>query len=290
MTQAEASATERAARPRQALALSMLHWQQATDSPSIIAADSTFAKAVQAAVGNSSPSWLSSVTDMLHLAHLVSKPAVEVEPTDEGNVDLIRQKWAEVTWPTGDIQLLQTAMLTAAEVRLRQLSQGHLAAAVTDSSSQEQGHNDSSSQAPYGRQLLASANDLICRLVRIQQVPMGLGIGGAHKAESRADSAPQQQLHPAVVNSLAARACQLSPDSSTLAEAVVAASVLTDSIVAQHHSNNGSTAMADGSEDVQDASQDLLTGPGLDVPTDAVWRCAELLIHDAAQGYAATYL
>lgn len=195
-----------AAWPRQALALTIAHWELTTGSGSLLGSLS--------ATLNHEPI-TPTAGSLLMLANLTSKASCAVQqPLPDQAMDA----WQHATWPTGDTELLCMSMVMAAEQHLQSI-----AGRFGKSQSSNPG------QAAGKLQQAVSAAALLL-------TQMAVCVSEAMKSASDADTddevegvrqkAQSEGLHPAVVGAMATRLYQLSDGNCQAAMVLLVASVL----------------------------------------------------------------
>ena len=192
------------AHPRQALAMTIAHWELATKATSLLGSfpATLDEQPVSAAAGS-----------LLMLASLTSKGGCAVEqPLPDQAMDT----WQHATWPTGDTKLLCMSMMLAADERLQAFANsfGKSSAAGSGSGKLQQAVSAAAT-------LLTHVTACVCE-----------AMGPASGADEEDGEDPSQQptqfqgLHPAVVGSMATRVFQLSDGNPNAAMALLVAAVL----------------------------------------------------------------
>ena len=235
-----------AAHPRQALALTIAHWELTTNTTS-------FLGSLPATLGQDSiPPTASS---LLMLASLTSKAACTVEqPLPDQAMDT----WQHATWPTGDTELLCMALVLAADQRLQSFAD----------SFRKNGNQNADSKPGKLQQAVSAAAALLTQLAVCASEALGLTADVDDDEEEGEAQARFQGLHPAVVGAMATRVFQLSSGNIQAAMALLVASVLPewdlDHLRAGHASNspasngpafNGPAAVGPADGAVSDAEQ-----------------------------------
>ena len=229
------------AHPRQALGLTIAHWELTTSTTSLLGS-------LPATLGQDSiPPTAGS---LLMLASLTSKAACTVEqPLPDQAMDT----WQHATWPTGDTELLCMALVLAADQGLQSFA---------DSFGKNE--NQSTDSKPGKLQwAVSAAAALLTELAVCASEALGLT---ADHGDDEDDSEPQarfQGLHPAVVGAMATRSFQLSSGNIQAAMALLVASVLPawelDFLRAEHASagpaHNGPAAAGPPDGAFSDAEQ-----------------------------------
>ncbi|KAL3148134.1 hypothetical protein ABBQ38_014415 [Trebouxia sp. C0009 RCD-2024] len=198
-----------AAWPRQALALTLAHWELATKTSCMLGRLSPTmpSNGVEAPINPAAGS-------LLLLSSLVSKASCSVQqPLPDQAMDA----WQHAPWPTGDTDLLCMGMVLAADPALQSF--------VLKMGSQQ----DSSQSQAAGKlqQMVIAAATLLSELAVCASdalTPMTVDEDGTGEESPR--SGQSQGLHPAVVSALAVRVFQLSNGNPTAAMAFLVASVL----------------------------------------------------------------
>ena len=194
-----------AARPRQALALTLAHWELTTKTSCTLGCLSpTMGDAIINPAAGS----------LLMLSSLVSKASCCVQqPLPDQAMDA----WQHLPWPTGDIDLLCMGLVLAAD----QMLQGFV-----DRLGAQQDSGQSQSLGKLQQAVTAAATLLSelagCAFDALPPATAADDEGGVQSPRST----QSQGLHPAVVGSLAVRVFQLSDGNSTAAMAFLVASVL----------------------------------------------------------------
>ena len=195
-----------AARPRQALALTLAHWELATKT--------------SCTLGRLSPTMGDTPLNpaagsLLMLSSLVSKASCCVhQPLPDQAMDA----WQHAPWPTGDTDLLCMGLVLAADPALQSF--------VDKLGAQQESNAQSQTQGKLQQAVTAAATLLSevagCAYNALPPAMATEDEGG----EESPRSAQSEGLHPAVVGSLAVRAFQLSDGNPTAAMAFLVASVL----------------------------------------------------------------
>ncbi len=193
-----------AAHPRQALALTIAHWELTTSTTSLLGC-------LPATLGQDSIPFTAG--SLLMLASLTSKAACTVEqPLPDQAMDT----WQHATWPTGDTELLCMALVLAADQRLQSFADGF-------------GKNGNlSADSKHGKlqQAVSAAAALLTQLAVCASEALGLTADVDDDEEEGEPQARFQGLHPAVVGAMATRVFQLSSGKIQAAMALLVASVL----------------------------------------------------------------
>ena len=194
--------------PRQAVALSIAHWELATKTASILGG---------LPPSRGQASFSPAAGSLLLLSSLVSKASCTVRhPLPVQAMDA----WQHATWPTGDSDLLCLAAVLAVE----QLPQG-----LADKASDKNG----SKGGPAGthQQAVVAAAALLAQL----DVSVSEALASAAAADNNSDDrqhspgfVQSQGSHPAVIGAVAVRVFQLSTGNPNAAMAILVASVLPD--------------------------------------------------------------
>lgn len=193
-----------AAHPRQALALTIAHWELTTNTTSLLGS-------LPATLGQDPiPSTAGS---LLMLASLTSKATCTVEqPLPDQAMDT----WQHATWPTGDTELLCMALVLAADQRLHSFADNF----------GKDGNQSVDSKPGKLQQAVSAAAALLTQLAVCASEALGLT---ADVDDDEGEGEPQaryQGLHPAVVGAMATRVFQLSSGNIQAAMALLVASVL----------------------------------------------------------------
>ena len=215
-----------AAHPRQALALTIAHWELTSNTTSLLGS-------LPATLGQHSiPPTAGS---LLMLASLTSKAACTVEqPLPDQAMDT----WQHATWPTGDTELLCMALVMAADQRLQSFA---------DSFADSFGKNgNQSADSKPGRlqQAVSAAAALLTQLAVCASEALGLTAADDDEEEGK-PQARFQGLHPAVVGAMATRVFQLSSGLIQAAMALLVASVLPEwelDLLRAEHAGTGPAA------------------------------------------------
>ena len=235
-----------AAHPRQALALTIAHWELTTNTTSLLGC-------LPATLGQDSIS--PTAGSLLMLASLTSKAACTVEqPLPDQAMDT----WQHATWPTGDTELLCMALVLAADQRLQSFAD----------SFRKNGNQNADSKPGKLQQAVSAAAALLTQLAVCASEALGLTADVDDDEEEGEAQARFQGLHPAVVGAMATRVFQLSSGNIQAAMALLVASVLPewelDRLRAGHASNspasngpafNGPAAVGPPDGAVSDAEQ-----------------------------------
>ena len=194
-----------AARPRQALALTLAHWELATKT--------------SCTLGRLSPTMGDTPLNpaagsLLMLSSMVSKASCCVhQPLHDQSMDA----WQHAPWPTGDTDLLCMGLVLAADPLLQSFVD-KLGAQQETAQSQTQGKL---------QQAVTAAAMLLSEVAGCAYNALPPAMATEEEGgEETPCSAQSQGLHPAVVGSLAVRAFQLSDGNPTAAMALLVASVL----------------------------------------------------------------
>lgn len=191
--------------PRQALALTMAHWELATKSTSLLGS--------LPAVLEQTPV-TPAASSLLMLASLTSKAACVVQqPLPDQAMDT----WQHATWPTGDTELLCMSLVLAADQHLQSFA---------DRFGKDQGLTPDH-RAGKLQQAVSAAVMLLTQLA----VCVSDALGAVTEADDEKDDEGQRPtqsegLHPAVVGAMATRVYQLSNGEPQAAMALLVASVL----------------------------------------------------------------
>ncbi len=192
-----------AAHPRQALALTIAHWELTTNTTSLLGS-------LPATLGQDSIS--PTAGSLLMLASLTSKAACTVEqPLPDQAMDT----WQHATWPTGDTELMCMALVLAADQHLQSFA---------DSFGKNANQSADSNPGKL-QQAVSAAAALLTQLAVCASEALGLTADD----DDEEDGEPQarfQGLHPAVVGAMATRVFQLSSGKIQAAIALLVASVL----------------------------------------------------------------
>ena len=195
-----------AAWPRQALAMTIAHWELATNTTPIAGSrpQTLGQNAINPAAGS-----------LLRLSNLVSKASCTVHhPLPDQAMDA----WQHATWPTGETSLLCMGLVLAAEPQLQ-------AFVDTLASDQEMNQGQEGGKLQHA---VAAAATLLSQLA-VCAAEAQIAVVAADDKPDREQSprlAPSQGLHPAVVGSIAVRVYQISNGNPAAAMAFLAASVL----------------------------------------------------------------
>lgn len=198
-----------AALPRQALALTLAHWELATKTSCMLGclSPTMHSNGVEAPIDPAAGS-------LLLLSSLVSKASCSVQqPLPDQAMDA----WQHALWPTGDTELLCMGMVLAADPALQSFA---IKLGAQQDSSQSQ------SAGKLQQSVIAAATLLseLAMCVSDALTPTTVGEDGTGGESPR--SGQSQGLHPAVVSALAVRIFQLSNGNPTAAMAFLVASVL----------------------------------------------------------------
>lgn len=192
-----------AASPRQALALTLAHWELTTKTSCMLGrlTPTMGGATINPAAGS-----------LLMLSSLVSKASCCVQqPLPDQAMDA----WQHAPWPTGDTDLLSMGMVLAAD----QMLQGFVDMMAAQ---QDIGQSQSPSKL---QQAVTAAATLLSELAGCDALPPATA-GDDEGGEQSPRSTQAQGLHPAVVGALAVRVFQLSNGNPTAAMAFLVASVL----------------------------------------------------------------
>ena len=194
-----------AARPRQALALTLAHWELTTKTSCMLVrlSPTTGDTTVNPAAGS-----------LLMLSSLVSKTSCCVQqPLPDQAMDA----WQHAPWPTGDTDLLCMGMVLAADQVLQ---------AFVDKLGAQQDSGQSQSPGRLQQSVTAAAT-LLSELAGCASDALPPAAAADDEGGDQSPRSTQAQgLHPAVVGALAVRAFQLSDGNPTAAMAFLVASVL----------------------------------------------------------------
>lgn len=194
-----------AARPRQALALTLAHWELATKTSCTLGR-------LSPTVGDAPMN--PAAGSLLMLSSLVSKASCCVH---QPLPDQVMDAWQHAPWPTGDTDLLCMGLVLAAD---------HMLQSFVDKLGAQQDSAQSQTQGKLQQAVTAAATLLSdvagCAYNALPPAMATEDEGG----EESPRSAQSQGLHPAAVGSLAVRAFQLSDGNPTAAMAFLMASVL----------------------------------------------------------------
>lgn len=202
--------------PRQALALTIAHWQLATECTPVITpltSPPTF------------PSISPEASSLLHLAHLTSKAfAIVHQPLPSQAM----AAWQHATWPVGSCELLSMGMTAAADAPLQAFIAecNDPAAAATVGTSQR----PESQAAPLQQSVIAASN-LLSTLAQAQKQWQAAFVEADAADQRRSpDFSPARsqsaKLPSGVVGAIATRGYQLSSGNANAALAILVAAAL----------------------------------------------------------------
>lgn len=198
-----------AAQPRQALALTLAHWELVTKTSCMLGrlSPTMHCNGAESAIDPAAGS-------LLLLSSLVSKASCSVQqPLPDQAMDA----WQHAPWPTGDTDLLCMGMVLAADPALHSF--------VPKLASQQDG--GPSQSAGKLQQSVTAAATLLSELAVCASDALAPATAGDDGGGEQSPRAGQSQgLHPAVVSALAVRVFQLSNGNPTAAMAFLVASVL----------------------------------------------------------------